>query len=256
MKERVLFYGKHLRMTTRNEGSDRVIFTFDNYKKDRSNWDAPHGGTSFTAQGFTHVRTTSRRNDWYLNPDLPEVLSIVSDYAAPFRRKHGIAMSMGSYGLYLFSRVVEMDQVLFFSPQVVYSPDLAPFDPRYPPDMIAPEFAAESFAMMEEGAPSASGCVIVYDPLIELDEQHARALGKRFVRPRFMALKGSGHPSALYLSLAGQWQQVVKSISGRQIKDVLIIKTYAEVRRRFGPMEPGLEERVGPGAVEPDARGE
>lgn len=244
MQERVLFQGDHMRLAIKNEDADRVIFTFDNWARDRRFWDEDHAGVTFTNRGFAHVRLTTKLNDWYLNRDLPAVLDAATAIAGDYRARHGLAFSMGGYGLMLLSRRVAVDQALFFSPHTTYDTALPPHDTRYPPEVADGGYAAETYEAMRDGTPSKADCVIAYDPILPLDVVHARETARFFARPRMMELKDSGHPSASYIAKGLRWGQVVKAITSDRLRDILVMRAYAEVRAKFGPIKQSPIEDV------------
>jgi|LULQ01.1.fsa_nt_gb hypothetical protein len=123
-----------MRLAIQNATARRVLFTFDNWAKDRSFWDQAHEGTTYTDRGFAHVRLTTRANDWYLNPDLAPVLAAAESVSRDYHARHGLAFSMGGYGLMLLSRVIAFDQTLFFSPHTSHGFGIGPTDPRFPAD--------------------------------------------------------------------------------------------------------------------------
>ncbi|WP_298495449.1 hypothetical protein [uncultured Maritimibacter sp.] len=86
--------------------------------------------------------------------------------------------------------------------------------------------------------------MIAYDPIIPLDGAHALETARFFRRARKMEPRDSGHPSAYYIAKGHRWGQVVKAITGDRLRDIVVMRAYAEVRAKFGPIKQSPTEDV------------
>ncbi|MBV7377352.1 hypothetical protein [Maritimibacter dapengensis] len=232
MRERIIYSGAHLRAIVWGEAPDRVIFTFDHWRPDRTGM-AGRPGPAFLKRGLTHVQVTTAENDWFLNHDLPECLTAIERFARPFRVRLGLGFSMGGYGLLLASRVVAFDRALFVSPQTTFAPDLprgcAIGDARFSYGRMDTHFAREAHGVIRDTPKAAGDVVILYDPELADDARHAEEVARLFLTPRLVGLRGAGHPvTAAFPSSHG-----FKLLTDALLSDPIRVDRITSAHRRW-----------------------
>lgn len=229
MTPRFIHDGKDLRATVLGDAPDRLIVTFDHWSAGKTGFPPLRTHSSYVALGFSHLHLVTRRNDWFLNRDLPGALHDIAEFAAPFAHKVTLAFSMGGFGALMVSRVVAFDRVMLVSPHSTFSPDHSPYDDRFATKGIALDFAAIAHDILLGGPKSTAACAVLYDSSARFDAAHAAAVAVLFRAPRLVDLKGGGHPATKRLTDNGQFDLVVQTITGRDFA----LDTLASAHRKL-----------------------
>lgn len=234
MTPRFIHDGRDMRATALGDAPDRLIVTYDHWSADKAGFPPLRVHSSYVALGFTHLHLVTRRNDWFLNRDLPGALHDIADFAAPFAHKLTLAFSMGGFGALMVSRVVAFDRVMLVSPHSSFSPDHPPHDDRFASDGIAPDFAAIACDILLGGAKSKAECAVLYDSSAPFDAAHAQAAAGLFRRSKLIDLKGGGHPATRRLTDAGRFDLVVQAITGRNFALDPLVTAHGELAAATG----------------------
>lgn len=112
------------------------------------------------------VHFINRQNHWWLIPDLEACLDAVRPVVARATRRTGYGASLGAYAALRFSRLLDLDEVLAFSPQYSIDPVKVPFETRWPDEAAQLDFRGEDMKIR-------AGCRVhvVLDPR-SVDGQH------------------------------------------------------------------------------------
>lgn len=200
--------------------------TFDHWSQTKRGFSRMKVETGFAQRGFTHVHVSTSHNDWFLNPDMPEALLRIAEFAEPFARKLTIAFSMGGFGALLVSRVVAFDQLLLISPHSTYSKEVPPYDDRFSAQILDEDFARTANAMVHASLRMDAECVVVYDSTRPFDGAHARISKKLFTRSRLVDLRGGGHPATGVLHAAQRYNLVRDAAIGHGIDETAFVKAH------------------------------
>ena len=161
-------------------------------------------GRSINAAGFDHIRIETARNDWFLNPDLPDLLTAIDQASRGYVSRRGVGYSMGGYGLLIVSRAIRIDQALFLSPHTTPYADLPTARPLGDGRFEAMEedgvFLRDAHDIIRGSGRRGGDVAILYDPLVEGDRPQAREVARHFEAPRLVRLGGAGHPVTRRLS--------------------------------------------------------
>ncbi|MAM62130.1 hypothetical protein [Maritimibacter sp. UBA3975] len=235
MTTHVIFETDALRATLRGPADGQVMFTFDHWRAHRDGFAPVPTGDVFTSRGFAQIHVATARNDWFLSPDLPDLLTTLAQVAAPYHDRAGIGFSMGSYGLYLVSRVVPLSRALFVSPHTTFLPDLpggAPQgDTRFAPDVEDPVFAREAHMIIRRLPPVSGDCVVAFDPTLPHDAAHAREVTQGFARCRLVPLAGAGHPVSDGFAPTRAYGIFARAAMAPGIADGVILRAWARTQR-------------------------
>lgn len=142
--------------------------------------------------GQSYITVASKRNDWFLSPSLADCVPAVSNFTNRFERVVGFGSSMGAYGALTMSRAFRFKQVLVVSPQVTPFPGKPPFDTRFADHAQSLDPA---FDTLLSSARKGLGGVMLYDPYVRPDRQHARLIQAAFPRIKIRAYPFAGHPA-------------------------------------------------------------
>ncbi|OIP83317.1 MAG: hypothetical protein AUK37_07545 [Rhodobacterales bacterium CG2_30_65_12] len=234
MTPRFIHDGKDLRATVLGDAPDRLIVTYDHWGADKAGFPPLRAHSSYAALGFSHLHLVTRRNDWFLNRDLPGALHDIAEFAAPFAHKLTLAFSMGGFGALMVSRVVAFDRVMLVSPHSTFSPDHPPHDDRFAARGIALDFAAMAHDIVLGGPKSKADCAVLYDSSARFDAAHAAAVAGLFRAPRLVDLKGGGHPATTRLTANGKFDLVVQAITGQDFALDALVSAHCALATAAG----------------------
>lgn len=166
--------------------------------------------------GLAHLHIQSRRNDWFLNAETPDLAAALATTRDRFLTARALGFSMGGYGALRFSRALRLNQVLLVSPQVSLH---LPGEDRYPEaasfDPLAGDLAAHA-------RPDLKG-VVAFDPFHRLDRLHADAIQALLPGLQPAKLAFGGHPGTAAIGQAGGFRALQRlSLSSRlEARDVV-----------------------------------
>lgn len=189
----MVFAGAHARAVCFNPGAERLLVTFDNWRKDHVAFPEAVPSRGVMQAGFGQLCVHSTRNDWYLSPDLAALRTALSQFCAGYAEVRGIGFSMGGYGALLLSKALRLDKVVLVSPQVSIFPQRYPHDDRYAAEAAELDPAQDQLAQDIVGGLQG---VILFDPIRQRkDAAHARAIAALAPGLQVVAMPLSGHPA-------------------------------------------------------------
>jgi hypothetical protein len=205
----VAFDGERLRAVLWRGRSDRLIVTFDYRREGREGFSADNHSTGFARQGFSQLVIKTRANDWFANAETPALEEALWRVGREHGRVHALGFSMGGYGALRFARALGASQVVVVSPQV--SP-VATWEGRYP------EATGWDEALGDLGARALPGLrgLLVFDPFVNEDLAHARAIQGLFPGLGAVRLGFGGHPAIRTLRGAGKMWVVQQEAGARR----------------------------------------
>lgn len=220
MDPKILFDGEDLLVSglgfpDQGRLPDRLFVTFDNWEHQRDGFPAPKVTMGYVDKGFAHLHLSSARNDWFLSPELTEVLDVIKTVAAPFKWRGSMAFSMGGNGAMLVSRAVQFDQILFVSPNIAFASGLPYPDERFDSDFRDPAFAKAAQDTLIRRRVKGTQAVVFYDPGISLDRAHARLTANCFDGARMVQMKGGGHPASKRIQKANRFRLFIEAATAK-----------------------------------------
>lgn len=239
MTPEIVFNSPSLRVSLAAPDLPNLIVTFDHWMRVKEGFSEPRAAEGFISRGFAHLHLSTLRNDWFLTRDLGAAIEAIDHVAQRHARRATMSFSMGSFGAIALSRHMDFDQHLFVSPQTTYSPELSPFDDRFPADIANPPLARELHDIICDGPPAPGHAAVVFDPLIKLDLMHARRIRLFFENVKFVRLPYGGHPATNFLTRANRTGTVSRAITGTgKLRTGRMVKAYHEVRGDYDEESP------------------
>lgn len=229
MQPRVIFDGDHLRATALGDDPERLIITFDHWARLKTGFPPDRETSSWVEKGFTNLHIVTRRNDWFVNPDLPQALIAIADAAAGYRHKVTLSFSMGGFGALMVSRLVDFQQVLMVSPHSTFSKVFPPYDTRFASDAETSEFGNIANDLILNSRKSAAECVVLFDSATPFDTEHAQTVRQLFRKPRLVELRGGGHPATRLLTDNKRFGLLMKTITGPKIDERPLVRQHARL---------------------------
>lgn len=197
----VIWEGVHSRAILFNPGGRSLAVSFDHYTPSKSSFPAAQPVLGFVEAGFAALRLQTARNDWFVNPDLPELEARLSARLPEYPRAVALGFSLGGYAALRLNRALRLDEVLLISPQVSIHRSVCPWERRWARE-------AKSFdPVLGDLAPVARADLrglVVFDPLFHADRKHAAAILTLFRGLRPLRLAGGDHPANSVLREAGE----------------------------------------------------
>lgn len=195
--ERRLFDGSHLRASLFADGGESGLFvTFRHRLSEDGTFAEARPLAKARGAGMAHLFVQSRANDWFINPETPDLEAALEPLARRHVRRVAMGFSMGGYGALRFARVLGLQQVALISPQVSIDPGQVPWDPRYRADSQG--FNPDLGDLARRAAPGLKG-VLIYDPFRPLDARHAARIAALFPALHLTRYALGGHPATRVL---------------------------------------------------------
>ncbi|MBM3604081.1 MAG: glycosyltransferase family 2 protein [Alphaproteobacteria bacterium] len=227
-----------------------LFVSFDNLSQvgndrtDREAW-----GYEFARKSnWSQLGIFAFRANWFRNEVLFDYLRRLRDNGL-FARYQSVTFtgtSMGAYAACAFSSLVPGARVIAFSPQSTLSPDLVPWEGRFPSGRAADWKGDFADAAAETG--TAGQVFLIYDPLEESDRAHAeRFSGENVIR---LTTPLSGHKSALRLRQAEILGPLVRGLCAQTLGARDFRALYRSVR-----MQPWYLDALGQRLVARGRRG-
>ncbi len=192
--------------------SDVLLVTFDNLAS-VGQYSPPQPWLHRRAEvaGLSILGLIARRKDWYRNADTPALLGALRDAGLfrPFRRVVFAGASMGGYAALAYSALVPGSVVLAFSPQTSLSPEVVPFERRFPYGARRWDWSDPAFLDAAEVA--ASEVWLAYDPFVPEDRAHAlRVMGPGV---RHLRLGHLGHRAIRQINALGLLDGMIRDLA-------------------------------------------
>lgn len=211
LTRRRVFDGDRMRAVLFNGRSDRLFVSFRARQVKAGDFMTAKHVRHYTDLGFAHLYLQSRQNDWYINPETPELEAKLSRVCQRYRTVVGMGFSMGGYALLRYSRAMGLDRALVVSPQVSIDPKVVPDDTRWHHESA--EFDRAAADLSAHGDPDLRG-VLLADPFVPADLAHVRAIQKVFPGMQIARLAGGGHPATNLMRADGHFPLLQAELSG------------------------------------------
>lgn len=212
-----IFQGQYLRAYCDNPTCPRARARFDHRRLGRSEFDAPELFGGIVRHGYASLVIQSSTNDYYLNPDLPDLRRALSDYCARFDDVSGIGFSMGGFAALLLSQAMNFSNLWLVSPMSPSFPKLPPFDR----DMAAERGVFKRFGPEDlHGVKRGLRGVVMFDPYYELgrDRAYAEFVQSRCPKISLLAMPWGGHPATAFLSEIKQYSPMLRATFQNRIR--------------------------------------
>ena len=196
-----IFSGDHLRATIFRPMQPRLAVTFTFREKGRSDFPAVHAINHIKDRGFAQLSITSRRNDWFINPDTAGLENALRTLSPAYKSIHMLGFSMGGYGAIRFAQAVGAQYATLISPQFSIHPDVVPTDRRFISD--AAGFDRDAGDLTQVRVADLQG-VIAVDPFRPLDLMNAQMIQHVFPKLKLARLAFGGHPATGVLRRANR----------------------------------------------------
>jgi hypothetical protein len=155
----------------------------------------------FRKLGMSAVCVYPKKNDWYLNDSLDELVKTVAVILKSYDEIINYGFSMGGYAAILTSAALAVDRVVAISPQFSVDSEKVPFEHRwrrYLPDV---DF---KFDRLPAGVQGMKNSVLVVDPTHRLDRMHTDQILQKFPDWQVIYLPLGEHPATMCLADTGR----------------------------------------------------
>lgn len=203
----VVFSGGHSRALCFNPDASRLFVTLDHFRVGRTGFSDHEPSRFMRRHGMAQLQLHSAGNDWYLNPDLGEMRAALEAFCGRFDEVRTMSFSMGGYGALLFSRQLRLRKALLFGPHYSILAGRAPYETRYRKEAAGLNPALDG--MERDLAPGVEG-VILFDPRLAMDREHARRIAAIGPGLRAVALPFAGHPGGRAILGSGLFGELRK----------------------------------------------
>ena len=174
--------------------------------------------------GIDALTVQTSRRDWFLSDASAALAASLDAATAGYDEVVASGFSMGGYGALLYSRAARVRRILAVSPQYCIDPAVAPYDPgRHG------KFRRMGRAMPrpEDWGDTGIRGVLIFDPAIAADRQHARNIMAAFPHLVPVALPHGGHPATGTIAEAGR----IGAISTMLVEDRLDARRIRRLHR-------------------------
>ncbi|MCP3969874.1 MAG: alpha/beta hydrolase [Rhodobacteraceae bacterium] len=222
-----LFSGQHLRATCLWPDRPRLIVRFDIWRASRNGFPEQSTGSVLEPYGCACLTIHTARNDWFLNPDLPELRRVLRGFCADFTSVTGFGFSMGGYAALLFAPDLNLGQAVLVSPQYSIRPELAPFENRYRHEAQQIEAHRHRF---DTGHGRTLRGALLYDPLWGIDRQHQQLICSEFPALWPVPLWAGGHPAVKIIHDAGKWPNFLQEVAAETVRPGRFLRLHKAAR--------------------------
>ena len=119
-------------------------------------------------RGYDVLCFISTENHWWQVPEMESALQAAEAICSNYANISGYGVSMGAYGLLMYSRRLGIDKILAIVPQVTVDPSKPPFEIRWADFAKRINFQNDD---LNAGLNASSRVTFVYDPLFQ-DRKH------------------------------------------------------------------------------------
>ena len=188
----IVFAGSNIRVIWFRTGSEKVIVTFDHWKRERANFEEFANGTYCTKMGFDHIHFQTSRNDWYINDEWGPSLESIASKIESYKASRCVGFSMGGIPALLSADQVGATSAVSISP-------------RLPPATVSSQHHVNLLG----------GCaqsLIVFDPKSMPDKRAARFIALQNEKVKTIELVGGGHPAVGLIKRSGRKREALSII--------------------------------------------
>jgi hypothetical protein len=204
-----------------------IVITFSNAGEITTEKDI--NDSNYRPWGFDFVRkyglnvlsfSSFKTEGWYQSTDFSTFITTLNKYLMLFPVRYGYGGSMGGFGVSVYSKILLIDELLLINPISSLAESLVPFETRFPQGKKQ-DWDGE----FNDGAGSNCSGYIVYDPLFNLDSNHAR----RYKNMVHLKVPGVGHGMPMHLNKLG----ILKKLFEHFISGTLTVDWFKlQVRNR------------------------
>jgi hypothetical protein len=155
---------------------DVLILSFDNLATIDEGWPrAPWAWRRLEPMGHSVLGVQSHAKDWFRQPDAPAMIRALEErgFFRRFRRVVLTGASMGGFAALNFAPLIPEARVLAFSAQSTMNKVIAPFEARFPFAVRRSNWEGMPFLDAAAAIPYIRRAVLLYDPMVPEDRQHA-----------------------------------------------------------------------------------
>lgn len=225
---RLVFDGEWSRAYIVERSATDLVFTFNHFDPARTDFQKPNFSVFYEKLGVSQIIVLTKKNDWFLNSDLTELLKTCSKEASAYKNVTCYGFSMGGYGAMIFSGAVRANRVALISPQFSIDRAKVPFEHRWH-GASAIDFSLESFD--DRIAQDAAGFV-VFDPNHEEDSRQAGMILKKAPKWTPIRLWHSQHPASKFLVETATLSAFGQALLGPSPTRFGLEKIYRKARGR------------------------
>lgn len=194
-------------------GCDVLAVTFDNLSS-IGEYDPPQPWLRWrlAQAGVSLLGIMATRKDWYRNEDTVALISALREAGlfARFRRVVLVGASMGGFAALAHAPLIPGAAVLAFSPQSTLARKLVPFEKRYRYAMRKWDWESPAHLDGAEAGAGGREVVLVYDPCVPEDRQHAaRITGGGVLH---VPVPMTGHRAIRQLKAIGGLQEMIEGV--------------------------------------------
>jgi hypothetical protein len=233
----VVYASDHLLIQCHNPDADRAVVTFDFRHIRDGGFTVLKPSIKVQKSGQAYITVATKRNDWFLSESLSDCKDHVADFTKKFSRVVGFGSSMGGYGALALSRPFRFNQVLIVSPQATPFPDEPPFDRRFSDHVAGLDRAHDT---MLKNPRKGLGGVLLFDPAIQEDHDHARLITNAFPRIKTCAFCFAGHPALGPFVAAEKFGEVQAELIENRISASRLLRRFKSLRRSSEIYQTGL----------------
>jgi len=226
---RLVFDGEWSRAYILERSATDLVFTFNHFQPTRTDFEKPNFSAFYEKLGVSQIIILTKKNDWFLNSDLTELLKSCAEAASTYTNVTCYGFSMGGYAAMIFSAAVRANRVALISPQFSIDRAKVPFEHRWRGASAAIDFSFESFD--DRIAKDAAGFV-VFDPHHQQDSQHARMILEKAPNWTPIRLWYGQHPASKFLVETGTVRAFGNALLGPSPTRLGLEKIYRNARVR------------------------
>lgn len=221
----------------------RLLATFEHGRDGMRRFGPPVWPKLANRHDLDVMAVQTARRDWYVSHRSAALAEALTQLTQGYADVMLSGFSMGAYAALLYSRAAHARRVLAVSPQYSIDPAVAPFD-----TMRHHKFRLIGRPMplpQDMGDTQVRG-LLVYDPAIGADRQHAALIAAHFPNLSRCALPHGGHPATGALNDAG----AVGVVSDMVITDAIDPGTIRALHRKVRPQSARYRLRLALAASE------
>lgn len=203
----------------------RLLVTFEHGRDGMRRFGPPVWPKLAARHDLDVMAVQTARRDWYVSHRSEALAEALSGLTGGYRDVVLTGFSMGAYAALLYSRAAHARRVMAVSPQYSIDPAVAPFDSGRHRKF---RLIGRPMPLPQQMGDTEVGGMLIYDPAIAADRQHARLIASHFRKLSLCALPYGGHPATGVLNDAG----AVGTVSGMVIEDAIDARAIRALHRK------------------------
>jgi len=224
----LVFQGDHLRAACYFPNRSRLIVCFDHWRAEREGFPTQIAGAQgLEKYGCAVLNIHSRKNDWLLNAELPDLRRSLDQFCSRYNDVTAFGFSMGGYSALLLARNLHLDRAILISPQYSIQPHMVPFERRYLKEATAIRTDLDRFDL--EYGQTLLGAVI-YDPLWKEDRAHKKLICNDFPALTPVPFWAGGHPAIKMVYEERNWGYFLTEVANPDPDMTRFMKLHKPLR--------------------------